>query len=65
MSRLNTDSLKMKLSVLFSVVQVIVGFLLRWSKTFIVRSCLDFICECIHTMSFMVRHFGWMDFMIL
>ena len=59
------NPLKMKLSVLFGVVQMIVGLLLRWSKTIMERSCLDFICECIPMMSFMVCLFGWMDFMIL
>ena len=57
--------LKMKLSVLFSVVQVIVGLFLRWSQIIIERSCLDSTCECIPMMSFMVCLFSWMDFMIL
>ena len=59
------NSLKMKLSVLFGVLQMIVGLLLRWSNTIFKRSCLDFICECVPMMIFMLCFFGWMDFMIL
>ena len=56
---------KMKHSVLFGVVRMIVGMLLGCSKTFIVQSRLDFICECFHMLSFMVCLSGWMVFMVL
>merc|ERR1719221_506631 len=59
------NSLKMKLSVLFGVMQMLVGLLLRWSNAFYWKNMTDFICECIPMMIFMVCFFGWMDFMIL
>jgi len=59
------NSLKMKLSVLFGVLQMIVGVLLRWSNAFHEKSMLDFICECLPMMVFMLCFFGWMDVMIL
>jgi len=59
------NSLKMKLSVLFGVLQMIVGVLLRWSNAFYEKSTLDLICECIPMMVFMLCFFGWMDVMIL
>ena len=59
------NSRKMKLSVLFGVLRIIVGLLLRWINTIFKRFCLDFICECIPMMIFMLCFFGWMDFMIL
>ncbi|CAK0852562.1 unnamed protein product [Prorocentrum cordatum] len=59
------NSLKMKLSVLFGVMQMTVGVLLRWSNAFYWRSMTDFICECVPMMVFMVCFFGWMDWMIL
>jgi len=59
------NSLKMKLSVLFGVMQMIVGVLLRWSNAFFDKSMTDFFCECVPMMVFMICFFGWMDFMIL
>jgi len=59
------NSLKMKLSVLFGVLQMIVGVLLRWSNAAYEKSSLDFICECLPMMVFMLCFFGWMDVMIL
>jgi V-type H+-transporting ATPase subunit a len=59
------NSLKMKLSVLFGVLQMIVGVLLRWSNAFYEKNLTDFIFECMPMMVFMVCFFGWMDFMIL
>merc|ERR1719473_429505 len=41
---LYVNSLKMKISVLFGVVQMIVGVLLRWSNAAHEGSLLDFIC---------------------
>jgi len=59
------NSLKMKLSVLFGVMQMTVGVLLRWSNAFYWKSMTDFLCECVPMMVFMVCIFGWMDWMIL
>merc|ERR1712012_1100241 len=62
---LYVNSLKMKLSVLFGVLQMIVGVLLRWSNAFYFKNMTDFIFECIPMMVFMLCFFGWMDVMIL
>merc|ERR1712039_1099415 len=59
------NSLKMKLSVLFGVVQMIFGLLLRWSNALYDKNMTDFIFECIPMMVFMLCFFGWMDVMIL
>jgi len=59
------NSLKMKLSVLFGVVQMTVGLILRWSNAIYDKNITDFIFECIPMMVFMICFFGWMDWMIL
>ncbi|CAE7861288.1 ATP6V0A4 [Symbiodinium sp. KB8] len=62
---LYVNSLKMKLSVLFGVLQMTVGLVLRWSNAFYEKNMTDFLCECIPMMIFMLCFFGWMDCMIL
>jgi len=62
---LYVNSLKMKLSVLFGVLQMIVGVLLKWSNALKERNFTDFIFECLPMMVFMLCFFGWMDVMIL
>ncbi|CAE8611648.1 unnamed protein product [Polarella glacialis] len=62
---LYVNSMKMKLSVLFGVLQMIVGVFLKWSNAFHSRNLTDFIFECLPMMTFMVCFFGWMDWMIL
>jgi len=59
------NSLKMKLSVILGVVHMIVGLLLRFSNALYFRNFVDFFCECVPMMVFMVCFFGYMDFMIL
>jgi len=59
------NSLKMKLSVIVGVVQMTVGLLLRWSNAMYEKNFVDFFCECIPMMVFMICFFGFMDFMIL
>jgi len=59
------NSLKMKLSVLFGVLQMFVGVLLRWSNSFHEKNMVDFLFECIPMMIFLCCFFGWMDVMIL
>jgi len=59
------NSLKMKLSVLFGVLQMVVGVILRWSNAIYERSLTDFVCECVPMLVFMLCFFGWMDWMIL
>jgi len=59
------NSLKMKLSVLFGVVQMFVGVLLRWANAMQDRSATDFFFECLPMMAFLLCFFGYMDYMIL
>jgi V-type H+-transporting ATPase subunit a len=59
------NSLKMKLSVLFGVLQMTLGLVLRFMNAVFFKSKIDFFCECIPCLIFMVCFFGWMDFMIL
>jgi len=59
------NSLKMKLSVLFGVLQMIVGVIFRWMNAVHDRNFIDFFFECVPMMIFMICFFGWMDFMIL
>lgn len=62
---LYVNSLKMKLSVLFGVLQMVTGVLLKWSNAVHEKNAVDFFCECIPMMVFMLCFFGWMDFMVL
>merc|ERR1712203_555251 len=56
----------MGLSVLFGVLQMFVGVCLRWSNALIEeRNMVDFFCECIPMMVFLLCFFAWMDVMIL
>jgi len=59
------NSLKMKLSVLFGVIQMTLGVFLRFGNALYFKSKIDFFCECVPMLIFMVCFFGWMDFMIL
>jgi V-type H+-transporting ATPase subunit a len=59
------NSLKMKLSVLIGVSQMLVGVALRWSNAIYENNKTDFIFECLPMTVFMVCFFGYMDFMIL
>uniref|UniRef100_A0A7S2K1C8 V-type proton ATPase subunit a n=1 Tax=Zooxanthella nutricula TaxID=1333877 RepID=A0A7S2K1C8_9DINO len=62
---LYVNSMKMKLSVLFGVLQMIVGLMFRWSNALYDKNMTDFIFECVPMMVFMLCFFGWMDVMIL
>merc|ERR1711870_38891 len=59
------NSLKMKLSVLFGVLQMFVGACLKCSNAFHEKNLTDFIFECLPMMTFLCCFFGWMDVMIL
>ncbi|KAF4661246.1 H(+)-transporting V0 sector ATPase subunit a [Perkinsus chesapeaki] len=59
------NSLKMKLSVLFGVVQMLLGVCLKFSNSVYHRNWTDFIFECIPQLAFMVCFFGYMDWMIM
>jgi V-type H+-transporting ATPase subunit a len=55
----------MKLSVLFGVLQMTMGVFLRFGNAIYTKSFIDFFCECIPMLIFMVCFFGWMDFMVV
>lgn len=59
------NSMKMKISVVIGVTQMIVGLLLRFSNAIFVGSKIDLVCECVPMMVFMLAFFGFMDYMIL
>eukprot|EP00929_Paragymnodinium_shiwhaense_P117143 TRINITY_DN8739_c1_g2_i1.p1 TRINITY_DN8739_c1_g2~~TRINITY_DN8739_c1_g2_i1.p1 ORF type:complete len:811 (-),score=226.56 TRINITY_DN8739_c1_g2_i1:324-2756(-) len=59
------NSLKMKLSVLFGVIQMVLGVCLRWSNAIFEKNMVDLTFECAPMMVFMLSFFGWMDWMIL
>jgi len=62
---LYVNSLKMKLSVLFGVLQMCLGLVLRFSNAVYDKNMTDLFFECIPMAIFMVAFFAWMDFMIL
>jgi V-type H+-transporting ATPase subunit a len=59
------NSMKMKLSVLFGVVQMLVGVGLKFANSVFFKNKTDFIFECIPQLMFMVAFFGYMDWMIM
>lgn len=59
------NSMKMKLSVVIGVSQMFVGLLLRFANALYERNTVNFMCECVPMMVFMVSFFGFMDYMIL
>ncbi|EEQ98628.1 conserved hypothetical protein [Perkinsus marinus ATCC 50983] len=59
------NSLKMKLSVLFGVAQMLLGVCLKFSNSIHGRQWTDFVFECIPQLAFMICFFGYMDWMIM
>jgi len=59
------NSLKMKMSVIIGVAQMILGLLLRFANSFHDGSAVNFFFECIPMMVFMLCFFAWMDFQIM
>jgi len=59
------NNLKMKLSVLIGVAQMLLGVFLRFSNAIYHKSMLDLFCECVPMLIFMLGFFGYMDYMII
>jgi V-type H+-transporting ATPase subunit a len=59
------NSLKMKISVILGVAQMIAGLLFRFGNAVHEGNRVDFFCECVPMMIFMICFFGYMDYMIL
>lgn len=59
------NSLKMKISVLFGVLQMFMGIVLRYVNAVRERSKLDLLFECCPMTIFLISFFGYMDYMIV
>ncbi|CAE7802928.1 Atp6v0a4 [Symbiodinium sp. CCMP2592] len=59
------NSLKMKVSVLLGVAQMMAGLLLRTANAIYQGCKMDLVCECLPMILFMLGLFGYMDYMIL
>ena len=62
---LYVNSMKMKLSVLIGVTQMLVGVLLKFVNAFHFRNATDFVFECIPQLVFMLSIFFYMDWLIM
>jgi len=59
------NSMKMKVSVLFGVLQMIMGLGLRTMNNFYEQNRIDFLFETIPMIVYMLSFFAYMDYMIL
>ena len=59
------NSFKMKFSVIVGVAQMLIGVVLKGLNALHFRSYIDFVCEFLPQLIFMVAFFGYMDFMII
>ena len=59
------NSMKMKLSVLFGVTQMLLGVFLKFCNSVFFKNKTDFVFECIPQLFFMLAFFGYMDWMIM
>ena len=59
------NSMKMKLSVLFGVSQMLIGVALKFANSMFFKNKTDFVFECIPQLLFMLAFFGYMDWMIM
>jgi len=59
------NSMKMKISVILGVAQMMAGLFLRFSNALYTKNATDLFCECFPMLVFMVCFFGFMDYMIL
>jgi V-type H+-transporting ATPase subunit a len=59
------NSMKMKISVLFGVAQMLLGVVLKFLNSLHFRSKLDLFFECIPQLLFLVCAFGFMDYMVM
>jgi V-type H+-transporting ATPase subunit a len=59
------NSMKMKLSVLFGVAQMLLGISLKFLNSWNFKNYIELFGECIPQLIFMLCIFGYMDFMIM
>ena len=64
-SLLFVNSLKMKVSVLFGVCQMLLGIYLKFTNSLFFRNVTDLVFECIPQLAFMLAFFGYMDYLIM
>ena len=60
-----TNSFKMKLAVIFAILQMCLGILMKGLNSLYFKSLLDFFTEFIPQMVLMLALFGWMDTLIV
>ena len=59
------NSFNMKFAVIFGIAQMILGVTLKWMNNIYMRNWVDFFCEAIPQMIFMLSFFGWMIVLIV
>ena len=59
------NSMKMKCSVLFGVLQMTGGIFLKFGNAIYDKNFVDLFCECIPQLIFMLGMFGFMDFLVM
>ena len=64
-SLLFVNSLKMKISVLFGVCQMLLGIYLKFANSIHFKNVTDLVFECIPQLAFMLAFFGYMDYLIM
>jgi V-type H+-transporting ATPase subunit a len=60
-----TNSFKMKLSIVVGVIQMTFGILLKGVNNIASGSAIDFFCEFLPQLLFMLATFGYMTFLII
>ena len=59
------NSLKMKISVLFGVTQMLLGVGLKFANALFFKNYTDLVFECLPQLAFMLSLFAYMDFLIM
>lgn len=59
------NSFKMKFAVIFGIAQMILGVVLKFMNNIYMKDWVDFWCEAVPQMIFMLTFFGWMIVLIV
>ena len=59
------NSFKMKFAVIFGIAQMILGVVLKFMNNVYMKNWVDFWCEAVPQMLFMLTFFGWMIVLIV
>lgn len=60
-----TNNLKMKLSVIFAILQMSLGIIMKGLNSLYFRKTVDFLFEFIPQLVLLLALFGWMDILII